>query len=586
MKLILHIVGKDLQRLRWWLFAWIGVLAAPVLTGFSALAHAPSFFGEWDVPKAHMALLGLEGLVAYVLTIVLIHEDALVGPQPFWLTRPIGRGRLFAAKAIGAAVILGLLPILVSLPWWLWCGFGIGEIAVAALESCELAALIALPAALIAVLTDSLAQAMLWTTVLLAAVPVAIFYFVAAVTAVVADQPSAALWISRSVLAVGLVAAEFAVIVGVQFFVRWRTRWLVAAAAMIVGTLCAATRWPWVFIGRLGPSEIDAVRASSVQVELRRAWAERVSAGGVNTAAGIDRMQRVGTGFFASGVPPGLMLGGMGAEQRWRFGEAFSAKWSGYLSGSNAVRIAGMRESRWGFISEDEETRRWMAEWRERKKLPLRLSTPAIPEDQAELGSSAFFRPSLVARMRADAPAYEARLWLELVRPELAFEMPLAPGRWRTHGGFGMRIESVDFTRGPRVNMKPGGGALVVLVETRPAPIGQMLRAAAEASAWFTSWWRYDREGYVVLNRERGEFVSVRGENESRSPQQLVVNGVRVLWCAKGVDAPHVIRGGTWVPVAGWMSGVTLGRITVRQEAVFAREVKADRFELRPEEKP
>ncbi len=168
----------------------------------------------------------------------------------------------------------------------------------------------------------------------------------------------------------------------------------------------------------------------------------------------------------------------------------------------------------------------------------------------------------------------------------LGFQGAEKPLRWRTRGGRGMRIESVDFTRGPRANMKPGGGAMVVLVETRPAPIGQMLRAAAEASAWFTSWWRYDREGYALLNRERGEFVSVLGEGASRSPRQLVVNGVRVLWYVKGVDAPHIIRGGTWVPVAGWMSGVTLGRITVRQEAVFAREVKVDRFELKPEEKP
>lgn len=586
MKLVFHIVGKDLRRLRWWLLAWIGVLASPVLVGFGLLVYAPSFVGGWELPKAHVALLTLEGLFAYVLTVLLIHEDALVGPQPFWLTRPIGRGRLLAAKAMSAAAILGLLPVLVSLPWWLWCGFGVGEIAVAALESCALATLIAIPAALVAVLTDSLAQALLWTMVLLAAVPVAIFYFGAAVAAAVTDQPSAALWISRSVLAVGLVAVEFAVVVVVQFYARWRTRWLVAAATMIVGTLCAATQWPWVFIGRLRPGEIDAGRAAGVQVQMRRALAERVSAGGVRTVRGVETLQRVRTGFVASGIPAGLLLGGVGAEQRWRFGGAFSANWSDYLSGSNAVRIAGLRESRWGFFSEDEETRRWMAEWRERRKLPPWLPPAAIPEDQAELGSSAFLRPSLVARMRTDAPAYEARLWLELVRPELEIEMPLAPGRWRTQGGRGMRIESVDFTRGPRVSMQPGGGALVVLVETRPAPIGQMLQAAAEASAWFTSWWRYGREGYVVLNRGRGEFTSVGGPNGRNGQRELVVNGVRVLWSERGVDAPHVIRNGTWVPVAGWMSGVTLGRITVRHEAVFAREVKADRFELRPEEKP
>ena len=52
MKLVLHIVGKDLRRLRWWLLAWVGTLALPILVGVRLPNAAPvrtsiGRFGEY-----------------------------------------------------------------------------------------------------------------------------------------------------------------------------------------------------------------------------------------------------------------------------------------------------------------------------------------------------------------------------------------------------------------------------------------------------------------------------------------------------------------------------------------------------------
>ena len=50
MKLILHIIAKDLRRLRGWLVAWLVVLALPVLLGLKALGAEPAP-NEWSLQR-------------------------------------------------------------------------------------------------------------------------------------------------------------------------------------------------------------------------------------------------------------------------------------------------------------------------------------------------------------------------------------------------------------------------------------------------------------------------------------------------------------------------------------------------------
>jgi hypothetical protein len=582
MKLVFHIVKKDLRRLRWWLLAWLVVLALPIFVGIALLVRNP-FIVEgthqgWDLAKVHERVLMFEVLVAYLLTLVLLQEDAVLGSRQFWLTRPIARGRLLAAKALGACVVLWLLPLAVSLPWWLWCGFGPREILVAGLELCAFATLIALPAALIAVLTDSLARAVLWTMVFAAVVAVTMLFF----GVVTARPPSSPLWVSRPLLAVILVAFEFAGIVAVQFYVRRNGRWLIAAAVTILASLFAATRSPWVLVGQSDPEERNAEDASGVKVNFQSASfgpTPKV----VDTPGGLDVRQWVGTRFVAEGVPAGTLLMGAGAAQRWRFGDAFELSSSGYLygGGEHSVWIDGMKPVRWRDFPEDEETRGLIAAWKGRHKQAPSLSL--LPPGRAQFSTDAQLRPSIVARMQTEPPHYEARVWMELARPELMIEAPIAAGQWHSGAGRRLKIDRIDSNVVSGTSWQGLTIQQLQLVATRPVPFIEMLRLHALNHVWFMQPWLQVRESYVALNRARGEFVPMddrTDETKSRFDRELVVNGVLLQWISLQMMVPHIVRGEKWQPVPGWASGVTLGRVRARATATFARDIVVERFEF------
>lgn len=110
MKPVLHIFWKDLRRLRWMLLLWWAVIAV----------HSFILSSEYDVSMTAtmMSVLdnllpGLEILAFLMLLLlvgVLIHGDSLVGTTAFWLTRPISRWTLLAAKSLFGVAAL-LLPM-------------------------------------------------------------------------------------------------------------------------------------------------------------------------------------------------------------------------------------------------------------------------------------------------------------------------------------------------------------------------------------------------------------------------------------------------------------------------------------------
>src|SRR3954470_6120026 len=117
MKLLFHIVANDLRRLRFWLMAWVVVLALPILEGVRTLRVDPLDDATWNLQDEMAWATMLEIGVAYLLMLLLVQGDAVVGTRQFWLTRPISGQRLLAAKTVGAAVVLWIIPLLVSLPW-------------------------------------------------------------------------------------------------------------------------------------------------------------------------------------------------------------------------------------------------------------------------------------------------------------------------------------------------------------------------------------------------------------------------------------------------------------------------------------
>jgi hypothetical protein len=569
MKPVLHIVRKDLARLRWWLVAWLGVLLLPVLFGFDLLVRGPLPGNDGSMDRINSALLGLEGLVVYVLTILLIQEDAIVGTRQFWLTRPITSGQLLAAKALGAIAIFGAMPVVVSAPWWWWCGFGLREMSIAALESCALAALVAIPAALVAVLTDSLARALLWTMVLIAAIPVTGEFFTAAIRAAMTPADFPGLAVSRAVLAVAAIAGEFLLVVVAKYYLRQRGRWLALAGIAVVLTLASATAWPWSIVGRNESREINPERARGVNV--RFGAAKPGDLGGAIGGQTELRWQTLEVDVVATGAPRDENVWAMGADQHWRGAGGATIDFRGRFQGDFLWlrSVGGMRAP-----MHDDETRRWWSERvREAAQRGRFLSlSPQLdrPEGEFPFRAGAFLWASQVDRLRRESPRYDARVWLELVRADIAVETPLEAGRWQRGRGRGMRIDRV-FPDAER--------PVIQMVDTQPGFLSDQLRREAAEGRWFdeAELWKNSAWVAIVSNRARGEFMQVW----DRSPRRraLVVNGVQINWhTLLRLSVPWQVRDGHQQPVPGWLDGVTFGLATLHRDAVVARDVQVPRF--------
>jgi ABC-type transport system involved in multi-copper enzyme maturation permease subunit len=112
----MHIMRKDLRRLRWLLALWLALLAASVVlaaNGAAAAGASPAtglFLQQlWDTMEI------VEALLTALIVAQLVHEEPLVGFTPFWLTRPYVRTVLLWEKLLFAAIAVIALPLIADL---------------------------------------------------------------------------------------------------------------------------------------------------------------------------------------------------------------------------------------------------------------------------------------------------------------------------------------------------------------------------------------------------------------------------------------------------------------------------------------
>ena len=553
MNLTLHLVLNDFRRMRVWLIGWVGVLLFPLAVGFMIVTREPPNAAGWSLPDKMVILTGLQAAVGYILTVILLHEHRIVGTSPYWLTRPISRGRLLGAKAIGIFVMLGLLPVILSLPWWLWCGFNTGQIIDAAGETILVMMLIALPAALMAVLTDSFPRALLWTVVLVAVLLFGMLFFTIVNAATGRSAHDFSLVISRSIVAIVAVAVVMLGVVIGQFFLRRRGWWLGVAGALVVILVFSAFRWPWGWIP-IDPVEFNATRAESVKVRFDRATAEPPPA----RKRGQEVFQGLRTHFVVSDVPQGLSAHGLGVRQEWRLGTSVIRRaerdWWSWSPPDTMVRG-----------SADPETQHWLS-----KQADSRSSTPLSPGEQG-MRVTSHLQPSVVARMQSEPPEYHARLWWMLARPVTLFQIPMAVSGQMTREGRGIRVARVD----------RGSSYLeVTTVETRPVTIRGLLNEEAGQHAWYH---RRQMSDALLLqyHRGRGEFLN-RFTHDLDNQRRVIVNGVEITWRRRAPVPSQVIRNGKWEYRRPAVDGDTLELMIFEEEALFSREVKVERLQIIP----
>ena len=321
MKLVWHIFLKDLRRLARPLALWSTVIGLQFLAW--CFARMGESAGEnpgnlvvrpWEL---HRLLWGVQLVTTWALVPWLIHDDPLIGDHAGWRVRPISGARLLAAKILGMLVLFCLWPSLLTVPWWLGYGFGLGEIVRAVAVNLLGMALFTGVALMVAVLTENFARFLAWSLVLAAAVGLGGLLIVAEMPASSDGAVSAALLITRAGLACGVVLAAAAVVVPMQFLRRRTTlaRGLVAVA--MLGAALVVQAWPWSaaqMLARTGMKKysLPAVTARAGHTTLL------VPSGSGRQQAGV----RVTTEFAMKGLAAGDLPTWREAEPKWRIGDS------------------------------------------------------------------------------------------------------------------------------------------------------------------------------------------------------------------------------------------------------------------------
>lgn len=526
MNLTLHLVRSDLVRMRVWIACWAGVLLVPIAAGAMLLTRSPFHSEQWTLPDTLSILTGVELVVGYILTILLIHEHPVLGTTQFWVTRPISRWRLLAAKALAAFAIVGLVPVIVSLPWWLWCGFGLREIAGATVEMLVVLSMVIVCGVLMASLTESIGRALLWTFAFVAVGLFAMFFFAGANMPRDRTSHEISLMLTRSSVAVIAILLEFVAVIVLQFLLRRRGWWLGVAGAAIIATLFWSLATPWSWFDESEPREINPSRADGVTIRIQQAQAEPTRPGRANP---LHPLQVVEVSGVLAGVSPDLNVMGVGARQRWT------------LPG--------------GLHVERESSIRTLNAWYDTRD-----------GDEVRFSARAGIPRSIVARLAAEESHYEARLWFRLGRLERWFETPLASGESHRHDGNLIRIE--------RGSSEPDN-LRVEFVHTSAQRIRDRLRLEVLLRSWFAPLFEYPV--FLAVDHAQQRFVWLSGR-----VRQAVIHGVAITWH----DAAP-LRSGTrsaWSRLPDAVSsserGVTFTVASWRTEAQFARNVKVERLQV------
>jgi len=233
MKLIWHIVLKDLRRLRLPLLFWVLLMAGrlvvyAIISGFIGPGN-PEWLDYMRQGPTLLLRLTLDPVIVFILVGWLGYEDPLAARDAFWITRPISGGRLLAAKLLGAGLMFGLLPVLVNLPWWIACSLRFNQIAWAALLIAAPLLAVAVIGLTMAALTDGFPRYLLWSLVSLAVVGVVQLGLDLSMSI---NLPQAGQLFSQLGLALAGVIVVSLIILGYQYLTRRQAR---AVAMLAIG---------------------------------------------------------------------------------------------------------------------------------------------------------------------------------------------------------------------------------------------------------------------------------------------------------------------------------------------------------------
>jgi len=538
MNLTWHIVKKDLRALKWPLLLWITLIIAKLGVGV-ALLNADGTEGlEWFTKMDALAkVLSAFEYVSFVLTAAIIQQDLLVGTTAFWITRPISGARLLRAKLTGIALVFIVAPVLVTLPWWLGCNYGISEIGWAVAETVAAQAIAVLLGLLWSVVTDGFARFLMWTLVTLFATPMLTGIITYAFNR---KQPGAVseLVATRFMLALILAVAGVIVVVVHQFLTRhtWRSISIIGATVLCI--VVTGSFWPW-------SMNVEGRIYSYLLKQAAGEWPAAAGPAGLTFtqisaefSARKDRPDRPGTlttKYRVEGLSDSQGLMPVMSEHFWRW--------------PDGATLEGRSSGRSG-----------LADMMSRMALTGKGQQASAGQPAADTLVFSSYLPALtMGKVRAEPPAYVMPARFRLMRFESATRMPLQSGRWSVHGSYGERIAAVE---------KEGAQLLVTYIRHMPSlwvdnAAGGQLAASGPYSQ------------HYLVNRARN--CADRGSSTDFKLTRIGTVGISWRMMSYiAVPRPPPPGGGSTLDAINALTDAELVKVTFAEEARFSRELKIE----------
>jgi hypothetical protein len=549
MNLTWHIVKKDLRALRWPLLVWVLVIAAKLGVGVVLLASHGIEGSEWFVRMDALGkLLAWLECFSLVLVAALIQEDMLVGTTAFWVTRPISGGRLLRAKLWGIGLAFLLLPVLVALPWWLGCGYGVREILGAALETAAINAAVVVLGLLWAVVTDGFSRFLMWTLVLMFAIP-SVIGGIALHVQGLATPPTAGLIVTRFAIAIGIAFLGISTVVVHQFLTRRTPRSVGMISASLGLMVAVGLWWPWSW-------DLDTRWQSLIERRSAADWPKSAEPPGLAFAPPRAELRRLPNA--RPGAPLQLRLdysvAGLPESQAMlpAYGANFSLRWP---DGQTQASGSWIRLGR---------------SWNDKLALRALGVRPDVTGGPLDLQSFQGIPPDVAARLQSEPAAFTQSAQFWLMEVQSTARVPLQPGARVMMGRNGERIADVS---------KEGEELLVSTIRHRPAlatdfilgGLSYMVGVRQASTPWFSQ--------YLLVNRSNS-FVD-RGSELSRSTSRIGTVEIDIqTWAYRATKTPRGKR--PLLEAMKALDDAELTKVVFRERARFTHEFKVERLVVEP----
>lgn len=548
MKLIWHIIKKDLRALRWPLALWTLLIVMKLGVGAVLLTADGTGGDGWFQRLDALAkiLASLEAL-SFILVAAWVQEDMLVGTTAFWVTRPIAGGRLLLAKLLGILLVFVLWPLIVTLPWWLTCGYGPREIAWAALQTAAIHVVVVLVGLLWAAVTDGLGRFLMWTLVMLAAIPAVaagIGIYLATHNVILPSEVA-----TTRVLVVVMLALLIMLAVVVNQYLTRRTVRSVGLIVATVGLMVAVSLWwPWSW-------GLEERWQAFVTRQLEKDWPVSAESPGLTLAvegsslarmvnSRPDRPVQLRVNYHVKGLHADQTLVPSLANQ-------FTLRWPD-----------GQKQQGWSSI-------RTRGDWYDRVAMPA-LGLSAVSADSTLQAQIYQMLPATVAARLQAAPAeYSLKAQFALMEIESTTVVPCQPNEWMFRGSTGERIAHVE---------REGEELLVTFVRQRPNFITDAVLGFSSYAmgvrraniAWYPQ--------YLLANRA----LDFMDRGSERSKLQAYIGTVLITQETRAYRAAAAKGNRPRLDAIKALDEAEFTRVVYRARTQFSYELKADALVVEP----